>query len=76
MGSAFSVPLTDNGHSVALVGTHLDGDIIEEIHESQRLHPRLNSRLVRGGIALQLGSDWMRHSMGLIWWCWGSTPKA
>jgi len=44
MGSAFSVPLTDNGHSVRLVGTHLDGDIIEEIHES-RVHPRLRSRL-------------------------------
>ncbi len=44
MGSAFSIPLTDNGHEVALVGTHLDGDIIEEVHES-RVHPRLKSRL-------------------------------
>jgi glycerol-3-phosphate dehydrogenase (NAD(P)+) len=44
MGSAFSVPLTDNGHSVHLVGTHLDGDIIEEVHES-RVHPRLRTRL-------------------------------
>lgn len=44
MGSAFSVPLSDNGHSVRLVGTHLDGDIIEEIHESH-VHPRLRSRL-------------------------------
>ena len=40
MGTAVSVPLSDNGHDVRLVGTHLDGDIIEEIHES-RLHPRL-----------------------------------
>ena len=31
MGSAFSVPLSDNGHQVRLVGTHLDGDIIEEV---------------------------------------------
>ena len=44
MGSAFSIPLTDNGHEVALVGTHLDGDIIEEVHESHT-HPRLKSRL-------------------------------
>lgn len=44
MGSAFSVPLADNGHSVRLVGTFLDGDIIEEIHES-RCHPRLRSPL-------------------------------
>lgn len=44
MGSAFSMPLTDNGHSVRLVGTHLDADIIEEIHETH-VHPRLRSRL-------------------------------
>jgi glycerol-3-phosphate dehydrogenase (NAD(P)+) len=44
MGTAFSIPLTDNGHQVRLVGTHLDGDIIEEIHES-RMHPRLRTRV-------------------------------
>lgn len=44
MGSAFTMPLADNGHDVRLVGTHLDGDIIEEIHEN-RTHPRLKSRL-------------------------------
>ncbi len=42
MGTAFSFPLSENGHDVRLVGTHLDGDIIEEIHES-RLHPRLGA---------------------------------
>ena len=47
MGSAFSMPLTDNGHAVRLVGTHLDGDIIEEIHET-RVHPRLRTRLNDG----------------------------
>ena len=44
MGSAFSVPLSDNGHRVNLVGTHLDGDIIEEVHETG-VHPRLKVRL-------------------------------
>ena len=44
MGTAFSMPLADNGHEVRLVGTHLDGDIIEEIHDS-RVHPRLKSRV-------------------------------
>lgn len=44
MGSAFSMPLADNGHQVSLVGTHLDGDIIEEIHET-RVHPGLRTRL-------------------------------
>lgn len=44
MGSAFTMPLADNGHAVHLVGTHLDADIIEEIHESH-VHPRLKSRL-------------------------------
>jgi len=46
MGSAFTTPLTDNGHDVRLVGTHLDGDIIEEVHES-RFHPRLRARLAQ-----------------------------
>jgi len=44
MGTAFSVPLTDNGHTVHLVGTHLDNDIIEEIHDA-RTHPRLRVRV-------------------------------
>jgi len=44
MGTAITMPMTDNGHRVNLVGTHLDGDIIEEIHES-RFHPKLRSRV-------------------------------
>jgi glycerol-3-phosphate dehydrogenase (NAD(P)+) len=44
MGSAFTMPLADNGHDVSLVGTHLDGDIIEEIHETQ-VHPTLRTRM-------------------------------
>jgi len=44
MGSAFTVPLSDNGHAVHLVGTHLDTDIIEEVHETH-YHPRLRTYL-------------------------------
>lgn len=44
MGSAFTVPLAENGHSIHLVGTHLDGDIIEQLHENH-VHPKLNTRL-------------------------------
>jgi glycerol-3-phosphate dehydrogenase (NAD(P)+) len=44
MGTALTIPLADNGHAVRLVGTHLDGDIIEEIHES-RIHPRLKVKV-------------------------------
>lgn len=44
MGSAFTMPLADNGHRVSLVGTHLDSDIIEEIHET-RVHPGLRTQL-------------------------------
>ena len=38
MGSAFSTPLIDNNHTVSLVGTHLDSDIIEEVHDSRLLY--------------------------------------
>jgi glycerol-3-phosphate dehydrogenase (NAD(P)+) len=44
MGSAFSTPLADNGHKVRLVGTHLDDEVIEELHESG-IHPRLRVKL-------------------------------
>jgi len=40
MGTALSVPLTDNGHSINLVGTHLDGDIIAKLQAGYP-HPRL-----------------------------------
>jgi len=42
MGTAVTIPLAGRGHDVHLVGTHLDSDIIEEIHE-RRYHPRLRS---------------------------------
>jgi glycerol-3-phosphate dehydrogenase (NAD(P)+) len=42
MGTAMTIPLTDKGHEVHLVGTHLDNNIIEEIHE-RRFHPNLRT---------------------------------
>jgi glycerol-3-phosphate dehydrogenase (NAD(P)+) len=44
MGTAMAWPLTDNGHHVRLVGTHLDGEIIQSCLE-QRYHPRLRRPL-------------------------------
>ena len=44
MGSAFSVPLADNGHAVRLVGTHLDADIVDSLRRD-RFHPRLEVHL-------------------------------
>jgi glycerol-3-phosphate dehydrogenase (NAD(P)+) len=47
MGTATAWPLTDNGHAVRLVGTHLDGDIITSCLE-QRYHPKLKRKLPEG----------------------------
>jgi len=47
MGSATSYPLSDNGHSVHLVGTHLDGEIIKSCKE-KHYHPRLKRYLPQG----------------------------
>jgi glycerol-3-phosphate dehydrogenase (NAD(P)+) len=44
MGSAMAWPLSDNGHHVRLVGTHLDTEIIASCLE-KRWHPRLRRRL-------------------------------
>lgn len=43
-GSAFSVPLTDNGHQIDLVGTHLDESIIEQLRRDN-VHPSLGIKL-------------------------------
>jgi len=47
MGTAVAYPLADRGHAVRLVGTHLDGDIIESCRE-RRYHPRLRRELPAG----------------------------
>ena len=44
MGSATSWPLSDNGHEIRLVGTHLDNVIIQNCRESG-YHPRLKRHL-------------------------------
>jgi glycerol-3-phosphate dehydrogenase (NAD(P)+) len=47
MGTATAWPLADNGHTVRLVGTHLDRDIIESCIE-RRYHPKLKRQLPDG----------------------------
>ncbi len=44
MGSATAWPLSDNGHTVRLVGTHLDKEIIRSCKE-RRSHPKLQREL-------------------------------
>jgi glycerol-3-phosphate dehydrogenase (NAD(P)+) len=51
--TALSVPLADNGHEVRLVGTHLDGGIIDSINTS-RVHPGLDGQLPVSVKAYQL----------------------
>jgi glycerol-3-phosphate dehydrogenase (NAD(P)+) len=53
MGSALAVPLSDNGHDVRLVGTHLDREIIDSIKKSH-VHPGLNAALPASVEAYQL----------------------
>lgn len=47
MGTAMAYPLSDNGHRVRLVGTHLDGEIIARCR-TERFHPRLRRVLPPG----------------------------
>ncbi len=42
MGTAFTVPLADSGHEVALVGTHLDAEIVAALRAGGP-HPRLGA---------------------------------
>ena len=47
MGTATAWPLSDNGHTVRLVGTHLDADIIRNCKD-KGFHPRLKRQLPPG----------------------------
>jgi len=40
MGTAFSFPCFDNGHSVTIIGTHLENNFIDQIN-LKRMHPTL-----------------------------------
>lgn len=44
MGSALTVPAADNGHDVALWGTHLDGHLVAAVR-ARRPHPKLGLTL-------------------------------
>lgn len=44
MGSAMTLPFADRGFEVRLVGTHLDGEIIQSV-KANLLHPKLNVTL-------------------------------
>ena len=53
MATALAFPLSDNGHEVRLVGTHLDREIIDSIKETG-VHPGLGLELPEGVSAYQL----------------------
>lgn len=52
MGTATAFPLTDNGHSVRLVGTHLDEEIIASV-QTTGYHPTLRRPLPNGVTAFR-----------------------
>jgi glycerol-3-phosphate dehydrogenase (NAD(P)+) len=53
MATALSFPLSDNGHELRLVGTHLDREIIDSIQKTG-VHPNLDLRVPEGVRAYQL----------------------
>ncbi len=53
MASALTIPLSENGHEVRLVGTHLDREIIESI-QATRVHPGLDREIPGTVSAYQL----------------------
>ena len=53
MATALSWPLTDNGHEVRLVGTHLDREVIDSI-KGTGVHPNLDLKVPDGVRAYQL----------------------
>ena len=44
MGSALTIPLAENGHDIRVVGTHLDGEIVDSL-KADGHHPGLDMKL-------------------------------
>jgi len=53
MGTAFSFPCSDNSHTVAIVGTHLENDFIDLINSNNK-HPTLNCNIPKNVKFLKL----------------------
>ncbi|CAN5861548.1 2-dehydropantoate 2-reductase N-terminal domain-containing protein [soil metagenome] len=53
MATALSFPLSDNGHEVRLVGTHLDREIIDSIQQTG-VHPNLDLKVPESVRAYQI----------------------
>jgi glycerol-3-phosphate dehydrogenase (NAD(P)+) len=53
MATALAIPLSDRGHEVRLIGTHLDREIIESIKETG-VHPGLDLEVPQPARAFQL----------------------
>ena len=45
MGSAFTFPCVDNGHSVTLIGSPLEDKLIDRLNRSKRFHKTLDCYL-------------------------------
>ncbi|MBM5787426.1 MAG: glycerol-3-phosphate dehydrogenase [Pelagibacterales bacterium] len=45
MGSAFSNPCIDRNHNVAIIGTHLEDQLIEKINQNKKFHPALKFKI-------------------------------
>ena len=47
MGTAFSIPCSDNSHQVSIIGTYLEDNFIDQINSSKK-HPSLNCNVPKG----------------------------
>ncbi len=54
MGTALSVPLSDNGHNVRVIGTHLDDDIIAFARENH-YHKNMKRKLPDNNVYYEYG---------------------
>ena len=85
MGSAMSIPATDNGHEVRLVGTPLDREIIERL-KADGVHPKHQRKLpdtvrflqMRGLAQAMAGADLLINgvsSFGVDWFTQEVLPR-
>jgi len=65
MGAAFSIPLLDNGHSVALTEPY-NLKLLEKLNSKKKIHPSLNINLPKKLKIIKFSSDIFNRNWDLI----------
>ena len=65
MGAAFSIPLLDNGHSVALTEPY-NSKLLQKLNSKKKIHPSLNINLPKKLKIINFSNEILNQKWDLI----------